>query len=410
MKYFKNTELAKIYNVSEKSVRNWIESAQEGKIDLELSLYNDRHYVANTSKNTATIKALVENGKKYKNTRGYKVITPAADFYQIFNSKEIFDIISNLDVYREMPLQYSYFNGGATIWSAYVEKLSEENTPNSLTNTVSLLDYVTPSLDELLDKCQSINIIDVGPGNCFPVRKLLEHLIAQKRLNRYIAIDVSRDMLDIAERNIHSWFGTKANYEGYVKDINYERFDDLLVTDSFGDEEKATRNVVLCLGSTLSNFRNPDQPLYTLHESMGKDDLLVFSKQLDTQNARRYFDFTTGPDNTSSLTPKAKMTLDLLGLEESLYTAEFYFDEKTMSRQCQVQLKVALSIEFQLGGKTKTIDFNKGEKILLWRHNHLNTLQTITQFDKNDFELLQAITSKDGEYLLSISRIKTFHY
>ena len=70
LKYFKNTELAKIYNVSEKSVRNWIQAARSGKLDLQLYEHNGRLAIANITKNTETIKKLAENGKKYKNSRG----------------------------------------------------------------------------------------------------------------------------------------------------------------------------------------------------------------------------------------------------------------------------------------------------------------------------------------------------
>jgi uncharacterized SAM-dependent methyltransferase len=406
MKYFKNTELAKLYNVSEKSIRNWIDATEAGKLDLELYRDNERSYIANVSKNTFLIGELVQKGKKYKNSRGYRVITPSPDFYRTYNSKEIFDIISNLDVSREMPLQYSYFNGGATIWDAYVKKLSTENTPNILTNTIELLNNSMGYIDSLLKGHDRINIIDIGPGNCFPVHKLLEYFKSTERLNRYIAIDVSRDMLDIAERNIKAWFDTTINFEGYARDINYERFNDLLAVDSFGVAEEKVRNIVLCLGSTISNFREPNQPLYTIHESMGRNDLLIFSKQLDTVNARRYFDFNTAPGSTSSLTPKSKLALDLLNIDESLYDAELFFDEEKMARYIQVRLKVALSIEFQLDNKSKVINFNKGESILLWRHNHLNTLQTLTQFDTSGFDLLKAAKSPDDECLLSISKIK----
>ena len=66
MKYFKNTELAKLYHVSEKSVRNWIDAVEIGKLDLDLFDQKGKFYIANTTKNTRTIEALVEKGKKYK--------------------------------------------------------------------------------------------------------------------------------------------------------------------------------------------------------------------------------------------------------------------------------------------------------------------------------------------------------
>jgi uncharacterized SAM-dependent methyltransferase len=406
MKYFKNTELAKLYNVSEKSVRNWIEAARQGKLDLQLIAEGDRYYIANTTKNSLAIEHLVDKGKKYKNSRGYRQITPSPAFYELFDSKEILDITSNLDIYHEIPLQYCYFDDGASIWDAYVQKLSHEQSPNILANTIELLDLNLAYIEGLVKGTGRVNIIDIGPGNGYPVRKFLEHFMSTGRLNRYIGIDVSRDMLDIAEHNIRAWFNDKIEFEGHIRDIAHERFNDLLAIDTFNKEDPV-QNIVLFLGSTLSNFRDPGQPLAAIHESMGKRDLLIFSKQLDTPNARRYFDFDIDTNSKAKLSPLGRFTFETLGIDESLYDVEQFFDTEHMARRLQIRLTVALSIEFQLGGKTKVINFNKGDVILFWRHRHQGALETIQQFNANGFNLLQAITSVDGECLLSISNIKT---
>src|SRR5882672_7673688 len=111
MKYYKNTELATIYHVSEKSVRNWIESTQGGKLDLELHKENDRYYIANTTKNLDIIQDMVEERKKFTNGRAHKTVSPKPEFYKLYNEKQIIDIMTNIDTHREIPLQYGYFNG-----------------------------------------------------------------------------------------------------------------------------------------------------------------------------------------------------------------------------------------------------------------------------------------------------------
>ncbi|HSX00395.1 MAG TPA: L-histidine N(alpha)-methyltransferase [Patescibacteria group bacterium] len=407
MKYFKNTELAKLYNVSEKSVRNWISATKQGKLDLQLYEEGERSFIANVSKNVHLIEHLVHKGKKYKNSRGYKVISPAPEFYKLYDAKAVFDILSNLDIYHEIPLQYSYFDGGAAIWDNYVQRLLEEKTPNILKNTIDMLAMNGDYLDSLLSGSERINVIDIGPGNCYPVRQLLQRLVDAGRLNRYICIDISPDMLTIAEQNIRKWFGDAVTFESYTRDITHERFDDLLALDSFS-KDTIVGNIVLFLGSTMSNFRESNKPLYTIHDSMGKSDLLIFSKQLDTIKNRRYFDYYTDPEQpgTFLLAPKSKFTLELLNIDSSLYDVELSFDEEHMARQSQVRLKVALSIEFQINGNPKIINFNKGDAILLWRHKHQTMLQTIEQFDASGFGLVGAMTSADGETLLSISRMK----
>ncbi len=406
MNYFKNTELANLYNVSEKTVRNWIQSAVEGKLPLQLYEKDGRPYVANIIRNTTLIESLIQKNKKYKNTRGYKVVKPTKEFYKIYDAKQIFDVISSLDIYREMPHSYSYFNGGAADWDLYVQKLASEDTSNILKNTIGLLDLNLPYLDELLATFDKVNIVDVGPGNGYPVRNLLQHFVDNGKLGRYIGIDISQDMLDIVESNIHEWFGDKASFEGHARDISYERFEDLVAPDSF-DRESTVANIVLYLGSTIANLRKPNQSLSVIHESMGKNDILIVARSLDTEKTRRYFDFTTTASGNPSLSSLDGFVLNQLITDESLYEVEQLFDEQQMARQIQIRLKVALAIEFRLEDKPKVINFNKGETLLLWQHKHQDLLSIVEQFDENGFDLLEATKSTDRESVLAISKIKT---
>lgn len=401
MKYFKNTELAKLYNVSEKSVRNWIEASQASKLDLQLHEQNGKFYIANVTKNSVKIAELVKKGKKYKNTRGFKTVTPKEKFYSLYNQKQIFDIISNIDKYREIPIQYSYFNSGAERWNSYTQHLLDSNTPNSLTNTRELLSLNFDYIDDLLQGHSHVNIIDIGPGNALPVKEILEHFVSKGMLKRYIGIDISTDMLNIAESNIKAWFGDKVRFEGHVRDIVYERFDDLLAPESFSPEAETTANLVLFLGGTLSNLREPNQPLATIHDSLGKNDILMFSKKLDTMSSRRYFEIAAPGNLAIDLVP------NLLNIDPSYYTIEQFFNEDKMARYVQAKLSVALAIEFQLNGQQRVIELNKGDSILLWRAVHQNFVGAIDQFDTTGFKLLQALRSKDQEYLLIVAQIKT---
>jgi uncharacterized SAM-dependent methyltransferase len=396
VKYYKNTELAKIYSVSEKTVRNWVDSAYAHKLDLELQEVNGKFYVANTSKNNAAVEQLVQKGKKYKNSRGLKTVQPLPQFYSLYNPKQILDIISNIDIYREIPLQYNYFNSGATKWDEYIK-----TQPNSLTNTIELVNLNQDYIDQLLSDYAKVNIIDIGVGNGMPVKELVSHFLETDKLKRYIAIDISKELVNIAEENFRQWFGNKVNFEGYIRDIDHERFDDLLVTESFDNQDGKVANLVLFFGGTISNFRQPSHPLTTIHDSMGRNDFLIFTKKLDSEKSRRYFDFA---GNTSMA---IDLVLDHLNISKDAYTIEQFFDEKRMARQVQAKLNIALSIEFELEGRSRVVDLQKGESLLLLRVQHQNTMDTLTQFDSNGFELVQASRSQDQDYLLLMTRIKT---
>lgn len=406
MKYFKNTELAKLYNVSEKSVRNWIQATQEGKLEIDLYDKGGKQFIANVTKNTLVIEQLVEKGKKYKNTRGLKIISPTTKFYETYSTKQIFDIIKNLTIHRELPLKYSYVDGGAYYWDKYACRLLEEKTPNMLTNTIELLGSVFDDLDHLVDPNKQINVIDLGCGNCLPVRQFLTNLINQGRLNRYIAIDISREMLQIAEKNIREWFGDKIKFEGYVRDLEYERFDDLFAEDYAGNDADMPINLTLLLGGTLCNLRSPNQALQAINNSLGINDLFLYSTKLDTPSSRRYFDFNIAPGDYE-LTPRHRLALELQGIDKSVYEVEQFFDEKQAARFIQVKPKVTISIKFVLANGTREVTLNKDEPLGLWRYWHQSAIDIINQFDKNDFDLIKTTKSRNQEYLLLIARIKT---
>lgn len=405
MKYFKNVELAKIYHVSEKAVRNWIEATAGGKLGLELYEQNGRQVIANTTKNQLIIEGLVEEGRKYRNSRSVKEVTPRPDFYSLFNETQIYDIATNLEIHHEIPREYNYFAGGADRWDRYSQRLATEQTPNTLTSTVRLLRMNRGYLDDLLGKYRLINVVDIGVGNAFPVKELLEHLLEQGTLGRYIALDISPEMLAIAERNVKKWFDGRVKFEGYELDISHERFTNILAQEYVKENADSTANLVLMLGGTLSNLRQPDGTLGVVHDSMGRKDLLVHSIKLDTEGSRRYFDFNSEPGNTS-LAPNHRLIFDMLNIDESFYDVEMGFDESMRQRYIRVRLKVSLKITFEFKNGARHLELNKGETILLWRCWQQTAADVAEQFDRNDFYTLHSSQTEDEEYILTVSKVK----
>jgi SAM-dependent methyltransferase len=405
VKYFRNTELAKLYNVSEKSVRNWIQAAQEGKIELQLYKQSDRSWVANTSKNTFLIEQLAKKGKKYKNKRSFKAISPNSSFYETYSHKQVLDIISNLSIHNEIPLQYSYVDGGAKYWNQYASRLASEETPNVLTKTIELLDASFNNIEGLLSDRKWVNVVDLGPGNGIPIRGVLTRLMEQGRLKRYIAIDSSKEMLQILEQNIKSWFGNEVKFEGYIRDFSHERFDDILADDYADDDSNVPASLVFLLGGTLSNFKSPSIVLQAVNSSLGLNDLLIYSDKLDTPNTRRYFDFNISAVE-QKLTPRHRLILDYLNVNEAFYDVEQTFDEQKRARSISIIPRMDLTVIFNTRIGTRQVELRKNNPVLLWRAWGWDTMQLIRQFDRNGFDLMQLLRSKDEEYILVISKLR----
>jgi uncharacterized SAM-dependent methyltransferase len=404
MLYFKNVELAKKYHISLGTVRNWIEAAQSGKLDIALHAKNDKSYIANTAQNIVTIEELVEKHRKYRNTKAVKLITPRPEFYKLFNQEQVYDIVTNLEIHHEIPRQYNYFDGGAGHWDKYVLRMDQESSPNNLTMARKLLTKNADYIDDLMSKYQKVNVVDVGVGNALPVKDFLTHLLEQNKLGRYIAIDISPEMLHIAKQNIQEWFGERVAFEGYELDISRDRFTNVLAGD-YIKNAKNTGNIILFLGGTLQNFRRRDIPLQVINASMGANDLLIHTQKLDSEATRKYFDFNFKPGN-SALSPNHRLIFDLFNIEDPFYEVEMGYEESTRERYIRVRLKISLGITFKFEEGEREIAFNKGETILLWRASQDSALDIISQFDRSDFYTLQSSQTDDQEYILTVSRVK----
>jgi uncharacterized SAM-dependent methyltransferase len=409
MLYFKNTELAEKYHVSLRTVLNWIEAAKQGKLDLELYTQDSKPHIANNPKNITSIEKMVEDRKKYRNSRGYKVINPKPELYKLFSKKQLFDIISDLEVHHETQCQYSYFDEGASKWDELAQRQSTEDAPNYLNSTVKLLEVNHSYIDELLAPYSRVNVVDIGVGNAMPVRELLEYLLEQGRLGRYIALDMSPQMLEIAGENIKKWFGDKVHYEGYPIDINYDRFAHVLADEYMKEDAQDTVNVVTAFGGTLTNLNSPARAIKVIQSSMGRRDLFMYTLKLDTERSRNYFSHL-GPGDSSSKAQSFpslhRLLLDLFNISETYYDPDMGYDKEKHMRYLYARLKVAISIHFDFGpGEQRTVELNKGDAILVWRHWHQSANDVIHEVNQAGFNVLQTSLIEHQEYMLTIARV-----
>jgi uncharacterized SAM-dependent methyltransferase len=407
MRYFKNSELIKTYNVSDKAVRNWIEGAQQGKFKLELIEEGKKIYIADSLNNGFVLEKLAERGKKFRNRRNYKVLSPNPKFYKLFNVEQQIDIINNLDKYREIPQHYRYFGDGGIYWDAYLHKLYTAASNNILSTTTQLLQFDWDYLCSLLDDYAYVNVVDIGVGNGLAAKELLGKLHSTGKLKKYIGIDCSQTLLDITKQNLKTWFGDSIEVKTHAKDITYERFAEVVAKESYRNTDQAsTFTIFLFLGATIGNLKEPSQVLRVIRDSMGKDDILITSDKLDSERTRRFFDFNIVRD-VSLLSQRNRLLLDLLSIEDSFYEVEQFFDEQHSSRFIQARLKVEISITFKIGSAQKTISIHKGEPILIFRMWEWYDQELAGLYKKAGFINIRMSKTPDQDYVLLISKVDT---
>lgn len=400
MQYYRNSEAAKLFGVSQATVGKWVEKATKGELDLAMVKDGDKAYIAATSGNRTTIEAMVKERKKYYSRNNYKVIRPGSTFYETFTPEQVDDIIINLKR-GELPLQYNYFGDGAYRFENYVlQRAKEESDPKSATfAAVKQLEQNRGYIDSILARFANVNLIDIGPGNVLPVKGLLTHLVNHGKLGRYLAIDISPDMLAVAHRNTKDWFGKDFPFDADIRDITYEPFRDLLM-DTLPD----TVNLVTFMGGTLGNFNWPSDALRVIHRSLGTNSFLIYNLKLDAEPNRLTFDFD--PDTNTAPLPMGGFALELLGVDHALFDVEAGFDVGTAERYARIHFKLAVVIEIALGKRIYRVSFRKGESLLVWRYKHQDTHEVLTQFRENGFNVKLASETEDGEFLMLMCDIK----
>lgn len=407
MPYFKNSELAYTYHVSDRTVRNWVALAKEGKLPLELETLGDKAYVAKTSGNIKIIEEYVARNKAKRPRNALKIISPSKKFYRLFTQAQVYDIVRNLEMHHEIPRQYNYFDGGANEWDEYIKQLAQEKTKHIFTETLTLLEETEPYLKSRLYKYDKVNIVDVGVGNGLQAIGLLKFLIKERKLGRYVAIDISPEMLDIAERNIHNEIDEKIIVEKYEMDVTHERFPNILAESYLRKDGKKSANLVLLLGATPVNLRNPDDMFRTVRESMSSQDFLVYTGKLESEDLRPEWLKHDAKPGKMTLSNRHKLVFDLLNIDESFYDVEVGFDGKSRQQYTRTRLKVAITLCFEFDEGERIVQFEKGDTILLWRAWQADVHDVTEQLTRTDFNLLYSIQSENREYILTVSQAKS---
>lgn len=404
MLYYKNAEIARKFKVSRATVGHWIDSAINKKNKLQLTELDGKFYISNTVHNKEILSTLSKKGQKFKNKSILKIISPTEEFFKVFDETQIVDIISNLEMYKEIPHKYTYFNGGAEYWDNYVKRTLKEGIENTVTNTHELLLLAKDYIFALI-KNKKVNLVDIGVGNAYPVKELISNLVESDALRKYLALDMSPTMIDIAKQNIDGWFNGKVNFEGHTIDISSQMIRDLLFENSQYFENQNAINLVCFLGSSIENMEVNDHSLENIKKSMTKDDILVLGRTLDSESAITYFDFSeTNPDEQEDT--KWRWFIDALNLSEDLYEYEMLYDEKSKSRIGQMSLEVDLNMVFETPRFRKLISFRKGDKIVTWRHRHHSYKEIVEEMQFYGFEILSTATSIDKAQILVIAKLK----
>ncbi len=335
---------------------------------------------------------------------GYKhqvtVVEPVKEFYDTFDEGQIINIINDLVFKRQIKVKYTYFDDGAEYWDDYYF-----NTP------------ITKSLNELkpilfddilyyLQESKSFNLIDIGPGNGYPIKDWVSGLCDIGILLNYIAVDISEDINSIVQKNFSEWF-PNLGFQKYMKDIEYSEMSRIFIENKMGYSQDldSIANVVVHFGNTICNHDDRIGVLKNISRGMDSNDLLVFSYTTDSNKNKILHKYAS----TSLGDKRHGLVAKLIGIDLDKCKVETTYSPEINARIKYLILDSDYEINFKFFGGIKKVALQKGEKIHLWRHYLLAQEILLQELEEVGLEHLCLQFDKSRSNCVVICRIRDFY-
>jgi len=370
--YKKQVEVAREFGVSEGTVTNWIKGGEEGKNKLQLIEFDGKKRIVKNEHNRVEMLNLTDSGKKFRPEDDFIDIEVSDELYDILSENQILSLINSLTVNHEVPFKYVFMGKGGKLWDEFYNDTQVDKDYGG-----SALDYLLYKsfsfLEKYFERFDLINIVDVGAGNGKPIIELIKELHASKKLNKYIAVDISKTCLDIAKKNVSTII--PAEYiETVVQDVEIESFQSILYKHKKYDSDKKTANIILVLGGTLGNcglLQNQIKALMNIRDGLFPEDYLIVTDGYDTVNNRTIFPTVDIPKGNQH----AMYITRLLGIKDEYCEELRIYNEETETREYKLMLSTGVNIKFTR--LNTVVKLPKNTKINVWKHRR-DTFESIT--------------------------------
>ena len=394
MDFLKRGETANKYNISGTTLDNWIDRAVAGENNLQVQVVDKKVKLLDNLDNHLELQKLANEAKIFKNKIALKKCNVSEEFYKVFNPEEQAEIYSDLINKKEVNLKYYYKNGGAYLW----DKFYHTNFAKIKSSTEKLIENSLDTISSNLDEYRKVNVIDIGTGNGYPVKDILELLTKENKLNKYIGIDISPTMLEIATKNISEWF-TNLEIKTLVRDVENTKFTNIFLQEKA--ESNDIVNLALYIGNTLQNQTDRVSVLKNFRAGLMSGDLLMFNISLDNDMTRSDLGYVKHDEDDEKYAwiPKL-LRIDVLSCKVILK-----YEEKNHRKIKALDLDKDYEITFDLFGSKKVVNLSRGEHIIRWQHYLYTIPEVIQDIQEAGLQLIKLECDKTGSNAILICRV-----
>lgn len=325
---------------------------------------------------------------------------PSSEFYSIFSQEEVLGIIHALEVRREIPLKYSYKGRGAKIWDDFYLKYIIPTWYRSSNVEIDLLNENFKYFNDNI-KGEKVNIVDVGAGNSYPVKKFIQRLNKLGKVNKYIALDISEELLNLSKNNFKKWFPLLEFISSTI-DIENSCVPKELFINEAGIGINNTAKIFFHLGVTIGNHQNRDEVLKNFRDSMGKNDFLVFTNETGSNSK---WDGNVRGGCKYHVEEIYGWVKSKIGIKSEDCELVRKYDLKTDSVVANMKLRHNYTINFCQMGIDKKIEIFEGEEITIWRHHKYEIPKLLQELERSGLQLLHYSTDKYKSHIMVICKV-----
>jgi len=332
----------------------------------------------------------------------------------IFSDLNLSEILYSLEGKGEIPSKYMYFGeNGLVNWKKRSINQKEELVSFTHASLGAEYQLINSNLDLVLGVVSNknkINVVDIGPGTGYPVFPILSFLQEQKKLGKYVAIDIVDQMNDLAINNLKSVdILAKMKTQKYVHDFEYGHFADLM----FEERKGGAVNLFIFMGSTLNNMIDRHRALANIRDSMTEGDLLWVGISL-YNNAQEIINFYSSlevdsPEYMKKCSHHAS-PFEALGMnnwtEFGQIVVEKFDEVGLLKYYFKVNKPFILEIPKPNDKKvTVQLKYQKGDKITMNRAKNYQQQDLISEFREAGFKIKNMSISDDYRYALVLASV-----
>jgi uncharacterized SAM-dependent methyltransferase len=330
-----------------------------------------------------------------------RIVEPSSEFYSIFSKQEVLELIQVLELKREFPLKYSYKGRGAKIWNNFYQKYIIPKWYRTSNVEIDLLKKNFVYINGNHQNCTKVNIIDVGSGNSYPVKKFISQLYKLKKINKYIALDISNELLILSKANFIKWFPLIA-FDSYTVDIEASSIPVELLQNSTSAGNNDIANIFLHLGVTIGNHQDRTKVLKNFRNSMEKNDFLVFTNETGSNSK---WDGRVRGGCKYHVEEIYAWIKNKVGIRSEDCELVRKYDFKTDSITANIKFNQNYTVSFSQFGINKNIEILKDEEITIWRHHKYEMPELIQELEKAGLQLVHSSYDKYSTHIMIICKV-----